>query len=90
MWLSNLCGEFYCSALAQQAKRFISELNRMAEQNASSLFSVQQLKDLTKVHTAIGNSSVFVLTQYRGRYSSAFVTVCSPPAEVGSPAEEFR
>ena len=40
---------FFVQTLPQQAKRFIGELNRMAEHNASSLFSVQQLKDLAKV-----------------------------------------
>jgi len=43
------CFLFFVQTLPQQAKRFIGELNRMAEHNASSLFSVQQLKDLAKV-----------------------------------------
>ena len=44
---------YFALVLFMQAKRFISELSRIADHTSSSTFTVQQLRDVVKVYTSI-------------------------------------
>ena len=44
-----------------QAKRFISELSRIADHTSSSTFTVQQLRDIVKVYITLGRYGMIIL-----------------------------
>ena len=41
---------YHCVLPIMQGKRLISELNRVADHNGTSMFTVPQMKDTAKVH----------------------------------------
>ena len=44
-----------------QAKRFISELSRIADHTSSSTFTVQQLRDIVKVYIMLKRYGMIIL-----------------------------